>query len=472
MTKNIQSETFDYIKKFIEEKGRPPRLKELTSHFEVTNNALLERLRKLEEDGLITMPDGVLSMKVLKKNNDIFLSYSRENADLVKKIYDSFQDEGFRIWKDNIKLEHGDNFVNEIFENIRNSKTFLVLLSKSSLDSRFVRDEVAAAKQSFIDFGYPNILPIKVTDDYDKSEVFPEIAPLQYVNFSKIENEDDFGKKMMELADRIHRLAYNIPTQENKALSTKGVKEFMKKVEDDLETKIKENPPPGGTQYPYRQVTVFPLGEREGTNIEQLKQLNRDIAVQIMGWGGDRFPPYYYMHGKEADTMDGWIRDANLRAWPGRTWGLEYWAMDKSYNFFTRSVLREVYSKEEGGRYNLEEKFSMDWLIFDVCRALMYARSLIEKIGLKKVKITIKYSGLRNKELVLLSMKRWGFDESYKCYENEISRDIVVDGDSNIKEFAVDLCHEILTLFNWNKPNKQVLEADITKLIDEKRFND
>lgn len=466
------NQTLDYLKKFIQDNKRPPRLKELATELGITNKAVLDRLSGLEKEGLVSMPDGVLSLRLKSLENDIFISYANEDKEVAGKIFDYFEAEGFRVWQDNMRLKHGGNYISDIFANIRNSKTFIVLLSQAALDSSFVKEEVSAAKKFYIDNCEPHILPVKIKDNFDDKNVFPEIASINRRTLTNIE-ENKFAENLMHIANTIHSLAYDlggVGEQSVVGSKTKAIEEFIKKTHQDIDAAVKlAGLPPEGT-YPYREVIVAPLGDRDERKNSDLKELNKNLEVRIQGWGGDRFPPYYYMHGYEAENMDGWVKYVDAKPWPGRSWGLSYWAMDKNLNFVSRSVLREAYAEASEGK--LVGKFSTEWLVFDVSRALIYAKRLVETCNLKGAKVTIKYSGLYDRELIILSSRRWGFNNSYRCKEKEITRTIDIKNNSDIKKIVYDYCYEMLTLFNWDNPNKVTLEKDIEMFIDQGKFPD
>ena len=455
----------DFIKKFIGQNGRPPRLKELQSKLDITNKAILDRLKNLEKEGLVEMPDGVLSLKIKGYENDLFISYTNSDKEIAQRIFDHFAEEGFRVWKDNMNLNSGDNFIPKIFDNIKRSKTFIVLLSQAALgDSKFVREEVACAKKLSIDNERPIILPVKVRSDFSDKDIFPEIASIHYFKLTEgFKNEE-----LMHLADRIHTLAYeHATTPQRHDTGKRGVVEFMKKVQADIEEAIKKDPPPT-KDYPYIEIMMSPIGERKEYKDQELEKLVQDALVRIQGWGGDRFPPYYYDYNQDAKFMKDWIKAVDMRPWPQREWGLAYWAIDKNLNFFTKSVLREAFSEREV----LKGKFSVEWLVFDVVRPLIFLKKLMGLTGLKKFQFSLQYHGVKGRELVILSSRRAGLFSTYQAEENDLQYDMEIDANKDLKRTAYDICFEVLTIFHWKNPNEQMLQRDIDVLFDAERFPD
>lgn len=457
-------ETLEFIKLSFEKNGRPPRLKELQAKFGITNKAILDRLKNLEKDGLVEMPDGVLSLRIKGYENDLFISYSAEDKDVAQRIFDHFSDEGFRVWKDNMSLDYGDNFIPKIFDNIKRSKTFMVLLSDASLKSKFVREEVACAKKSAIDNGMPSILPVKIKEDFNSKSIFPEISSLHYFTLK----EGFKSEELMHLADKIHVIAYEHKSAARKSdTGKKGVGQFIKNVHSDLNDEVKKTPPPL-QDYPYIEVVLIPFGERKEYKNFELESIIRDSLVRIQGWGGDRFPPYYHDYNQNADFMSGWIRSSDMKEWPEREWGLAYWAMDKNLNFFTRSVLREAFSIREA----VKNKFSVEWLALDLARPLIFLRNLMKITGIKKWEFNLKYHGIKGLELAVLSSRRHPLFASYQTKENERQIKVEIDENTDLKRIAYDFCFETLTIFNWKNPNETMLQKDLDTLFDNERFPD
>jgi adenylate cyclase len=77
----------------------------------------------------------------------IFLSYARDDVDAAKELADGLAQAGHDVWWDR-HLHGGSRFDREIEEALRNSEAVVVLWSKASLDSAWVKDEAAEARDS------------------------------------------------------------------------------------------------------------------------------------------------------------------------------------------------------------------------------------------------------------------------------------------------------------------------------------
>ena len=76
--------------------------------------------------------------------SDIFISYKREEQPEAKKLVDALEREGWSVWWDP-KLRAGEKFDDVIEKSLRESKCVVVLWSKHSVNSRYVKDEASYA---------------------------------------------------------------------------------------------------------------------------------------------------------------------------------------------------------------------------------------------------------------------------------------------------------------------------------------
>jgi hypothetical protein len=84
---------------------------------------------------------------MIAKQNIIFLSYSTKNRDFVLKLRDALEELQYSTWMDNHHLKGGDEWVKEIELNLQNSKALIVVVSKESNDSAWVKRETICAEQ-------------------------------------------------------------------------------------------------------------------------------------------------------------------------------------------------------------------------------------------------------------------------------------------------------------------------------------
>ena len=113
-------------------------------------------------------------------DNLFFLSYSRTDAEFAIKLANDIRSAGKKIWIDKLDIKPGKPWHKEIQNALKNSKSILVILSQSSVDSDNVLNEVYYA----IDKG-KDIIPIKI----DECEIPFGLHRLHYIDFKTNYNE-------------------------------------------------------------------------------------------------------------------------------------------------------------------------------------------------------------------------------------------------------------------------------------------
>lgn len=77
--------------------------------------------------------------------NTIFFSYSRDNSDFVLNLAKELREAGAEVWLDQLDISPGSRWDKSIESALEKSSTLLVVLSKSSVASHNVMDEVSYA---------------------------------------------------------------------------------------------------------------------------------------------------------------------------------------------------------------------------------------------------------------------------------------------------------------------------------------
>lgn len=78
----------------------------------------------------------------LINKHDLFISYSHNCSDkLAKFLYGHLVDNGLSVWWDCVSLGSSNDYMSEIQKAIKVSDNLLLLISKASLKSPFVRSE-------------------------------------------------------------------------------------------------------------------------------------------------------------------------------------------------------------------------------------------------------------------------------------------------------------------------------------------
>ena len=95
---------------------------------------------------------------------DVFISYSRRDADVVEKLYDALTKKGLRVWYDKKNLGVGSKFMEDIKWAIKTTKIFVPVFShhveEEKNDSHPYRTEWDTAMELATTFGRSFIYPI------------------------------------------------------------------------------------------------------------------------------------------------------------------------------------------------------------------------------------------------------------------------------------------------------------------------
>jgi len=129
----------------------------------------------------------------MKSEKYVFISYSREDSNIVKKISKDLQKEGVSVWLDVEKLFPGENWASSINEAIKKATAYIYILSKNSLKSKWVvLEQYKAVTEN------KTIIPV-VIDEYAAKNIPPLFKNIQWADFSESYNEG-FRKLLQALS--------------------------------------------------------------------------------------------------------------------------------------------------------------------------------------------------------------------------------------------------------------------------------
>jgi WD40 repeat protein len=122
---------------------------------------------------------------------DVFISYSRADSDLARKLNDALQIQGKTTWFDQESIASGSDFQQEIYRGIKTCDNFLFILSERSVNSPYCQDEVEYA--SSLNKRFVTVLHREV----NTADLHPELAKVQWIDFNG--NEQDFNANFNQL---------------------------------------------------------------------------------------------------------------------------------------------------------------------------------------------------------------------------------------------------------------------------------
>lgn len=120
----------------------------------------------------------------------IFFSYSRDDSEFVLTLAKNLRQSGANIWLDQLDIKPGTRWDKSIETALKNSNTLLVILSKKSVESTNVMDEVSFALEE-----NKTVVPVLL----EECDIPFRLRRLQFADFSK-----DQSKGLKTLADALH----------------------------------------------------------------------------------------------------------------------------------------------------------------------------------------------------------------------------------------------------------------------------
>ncbi|MEG3991075.1 TIR domain-containing protein, partial [Microcoleus sp. S28C3] len=122
---------------------------------------------------------------------DVFISYSRADSDLARKLNEELQLQGKTTWFDQESIASGADFAQEIHQGIQVCDNFLFILSPRSIASPYCAAEVEYA--AGLNKRFVTVLHQPIAS----AELHPELAKVQWIDFNQ--NDRDFNANFNQL---------------------------------------------------------------------------------------------------------------------------------------------------------------------------------------------------------------------------------------------------------------------------------
>ena len=131
----------------------------------------------------------------MDKHPKVFVSYSHADKEFAQKLAEDLIELGIDIWIDKWEIFPGDSIIDKIYsEGLENTDIILILLSTSSIESKWVKEEL-------------NVATIKRIEDFTR--VIPIILesidiPLPLRTLSRVNMSVNYDEPLLELVKTIH----------------------------------------------------------------------------------------------------------------------------------------------------------------------------------------------------------------------------------------------------------------------------
>lgn len=134
-------------------------------------------------------------------DKDIFISYSRKDAEIVKTIYEWLEKAGYKCWLDVDGMFSGVSYKKVIVDAIKRSKVLLFMSSENSNKSRNVVSEVSIA----VEYG-KKIIPVRL-DMFSYSESIEyDIINHDYVVYDRSRTEESNREMLKKIVSTLEMI--------------------------------------------------------------------------------------------------------------------------------------------------------------------------------------------------------------------------------------------------------------------------
>ena len=139
---------------------------------------------------------------------EVFVSYSRKDADFARRLNTALQEAGKTTWFDQESISTGVDFENEIFKGIRSADNFLFVLSPDAVESEYCEREVNYASEQSKRF-------ISVLHREVEPETMPEaLRVINWIDFKDAAFDRSFPELIQAIElDREHAHQHTVLQQ-------------------------------------------------------------------------------------------------------------------------------------------------------------------------------------------------------------------------------------------------------------------
>ena len=185
--------------------------------------------------------------------NDIFISYKREEQPVAKRLADALQKKGWSVWWDP-KLRAGEHFDDAIEKALIDAKCVIVMWSKLSIKSRYVKDEATYA------LNRRKLVPIKI-EEVDLPFRFEGIQTGQLINWDGSDDFSGFQKLVKDITSKIGTPSIEVEISKHTVSTKEQNREpFARRAEGENRIKAVEKVSITDKKTPLRKMLAFGIG--------------------------------------------------------------------------------------------------------------------------------------------------------------------------------------------------------------------
>ena len=127
-----------------------------------------------------------------------FISYSHTDREIAARIAEALRKGGVEVWFDKWEILVGDSLIQKIFqEGLAGADAFIVVISQSSVNSKWVQQELDAAMVKRIE-GVTRVIPVLI----DKVTVPEPLRPVRWIDLTG--NFDETIRELQKAIFKVH----------------------------------------------------------------------------------------------------------------------------------------------------------------------------------------------------------------------------------------------------------------------------
>lgn len=137
-------------------------------------------------------------------NKKIFISYSHDDREFAERLATALYQAGEEVWWDQWEILPGDSLIQKIFEEgLSNASAFIIVLSPSSVESKWVREELDVATVRKIE-GVTRVIPVIK----EGTEIPTSLRSLMWLDM-----REDFDGGVRKIINAVHGVTAKPPGQ-------------------------------------------------------------------------------------------------------------------------------------------------------------------------------------------------------------------------------------------------------------------
>jgi hypothetical protein len=388
---------------------------------------------------------------------DVFISYSSIDREKATQLAFDLIHRGYRVWFDKWEILAGQSIVDEVFSGILESEFLIVILSKESCKSKWVREELATGKLAEIERRKTTVIPVLL----EPCDIPASLKTKMYANFTRSWAD---GLRDLTTSIDMHKMGLDQVLKTDLGVAEEKFSK-LKKLENYINSEIGPAGFKQGTAY---KESLMGPPDHIGVvvNKTKLDDIVNGARVHLLRWGGSGFPyETDYPHVKRIPFQNG-IRYIDTEAWPHSESSFYFWQIDDKLHFAHVSYIEEDQAIDVGGKKLFAGTLGYEWILKDIVRPIVFAYNLLnfqKQVG--SIGILFIWNGLENRVLVVLNQSRFGFRNRYVCRQKEWRYEAIVRLDSDLLEETRKVAIDLFWLFGWDLKDLSTVNKDLMTLI-------